>query len=162
MPSIIDQIDSFSFDNTKLFFDETRLGKEVRLNLASFSGSGSGSTSDRINQLIRVLEMAIARMELALGSLLNGRRAIFYMWHDGPANLLRWSIISDLGQKNLPFCSNVKEVDLDTVVKEWTAPVDDSGLLAMSKIEQMTSTELRNISRATGIPTINAYVRRLP
>ncbi len=162
MPSMIDQIDSFSFGKTQLFFDEARLGEEARLNLSSFPGSGAGFTAENVNLLIGALQKAIARMEIALGAVLNNRRAIFYMWHDGHANLLRWSVISDVGQTKLPFSSNVHEVDISTVVKESANPVDNSGVLSMNEIEQMTSKELRKINRAKGIPFINAYVRRVP
>lgn len=159
---MIDQIDSFSFGKTQLFFDKTRLEEEVRLNLASFPGDESGFTAENVNLLIGALQKTIARMEIALGTIVNNRRAIFYMWHDRQANLLRWSVISDLGQTKLPFCSIVHEVDIRTVVEEWAKPVDNSDLLSMNEIEQITTTEWRKIIRAQGIPTINAYVRRVP
>ena len=162
MPNIIETIDSFPFGKIQLFFDEARLVEEARLNLASFPASRVGLGSENENGLIRVLQKAISRMEVALGAVLSNRRAIFYMWHDGHANLLRWSVISDLGQTKLPFSSNVHEVDIKTVVTEWTRPRDKSALLSMGEIERMTAAELRIINKARGVPTINAYVRRVP
>lgn len=162
MPDIIDQIDSFSFGKTQLFVDKARLEEEVRLNLASFPGDEAGFTAENVNLLIGALQKAIARMEIALGTIVNNRRAIFYMWHDRQANLLRWSVISDLGQTKLPFCSNVLEVDIRTVVNEWAKPVDNSGLLSMNEIERMTTVEWRKITMTMGLATINAYVRRMP
>ena len=91
MTSMIDQIDSFSFGKIQLFFDETRLGEEARLNLASFQVSGARFAD--VNLLASALQKAVARMEITLGEMLNNRSAIFYMWHDGQANLLRWSVI---------------------------------------------------------------------
>jgi hypothetical protein len=163
MRHIIEEIDSFSFAKTQLFFDQTRLGEEVRLNLASFPGSRSELSAETVDELVSSLKMAIGRMEIALRALLNNRKAIFYMWHDETAHLLRWSIISDLGQLKLPFSSNVQSVDIREVVNEWaTKPMDDSDLLTLNQIEQLTTEELGDIVRAKGVPTINVYVRRVP
>lgn len=161
MPSIIDQIASFSFENTRLFYDKDRLGEEVRLNLASFPGDKSGISDDQQNEIIGALQKALVRMEVDLVSLMRNRKAIFYLWHDEHARHLRWAIISDLGQTKLPFSSNVTEVDLEAVIKDWAKPYDDSDLLAMSEIEKMTPAELRKISRSKGVPSIDVFVRRI-
>ena len=159
--SVIEQIGLFAFGNTQLFYDEARVGKEVSLNLASFPGTKAGFTSEYADLLIDALQKAIVRMEIALGAVLNGRRGVFYMWHDKQAHLLRWTIISDVGQKRLPFSSNVNEVDIKTVVKEWGTPVDDPCLPSIDEIKKEPAVDLRTLIRAMGYPTINAYVRKV-
>lgn len=162
MPDIVNQIESFSFLGTQLFFDFARLGEEATLNLASFPFNEAGFTAENVNLMIGVLQKAIARMENTLSVVWKNKRAVFYMWSDRHANLLRWSILSDLGQPDLPFSSNFQEVDIRTVVREWSTPMDDSTLLSINEIELMPTAELRNITRAMGPPSINVYVRRVP
>ena len=158
MPTIIDKIRLFSFETTQLFFAENRVGEEVRLNLASFPPPGPLEPDAPVSG---ALQEVICKMEVQIGRFLANRRAIFYMWHDEQVKLLRWTIISDVGQAKLPFSSNITEVDMGTVVEEWTRVTDNPGLLTMSEIEKMTSADLRKISRAQGIPTINVFVRRI-
>jgi hypothetical protein len=161
MSSIIDQIGSFSFEKTQLFFDESRLGEEVRLNLVSIPCSITGIPDQEVSQVIDAIQQAVSKMEIEIGRLLKNRRAVFYMWHDDHAKLLRWTIISDLGQAKLPFSSKTAEVDIQTVVKEWAKVSDPPSLLTSNEIEKMTSAELRKISSANRIPTINVFVKRV-
>lgn len=161
MPSIIDQIDTFSFRKTRLFYDQDRLGEEVKLNLASFPGNRSGISNDQQNEIIGALQKALTRMEIELASLVKNRKAVFYLWHDEQARQLRWAIISDFGQTKLPFSSNVTEVGLEAVIKDWGKPQKDSNLLTMSEIEKMTPAELSKSSRSKGVPIIDVFVRRI-
>lgn len=144
MMGLISQIKSNQAKRITLFFEENRVGEEVKNNLVSVSAAGIVVNQNEKEALADALLGTIDSVVSDLMVRYPAKHMKFYSWFDKEAKVLRWTVISDIGQKKLPFSSIVKEVTIDRIIENWLAPqrVHDGEHLSISEIENMPANEL--------------------
>lgn len=160
---LINQIKLKKAEKALLFFDEKRIGEEVKANLVSFSVDGVTVSQTEKQQLISVLLEAVDKIEIDLDTSYPNRQKIFYLWFDQVENLLRWTVTSSIDKKTTPFSSVLVEVTIDEIVELWLEPQssDNGSKLSYSDIENMSSLELRNLANSLEAPSLDIYIRML-
>ena len=162
MLELINQIISNQSKNISLFFEKKRIGEEVKKNLVSISAKGIVLDQNEKKLLIDTLLETISKIEKNLSARYPNRKMIFYLWFDRGAEVLRWSVVSDMNQPRLPFSSNVEEVAINKVVDNWLSETIEnrSEKLSPSEIDNMTPSELRTLMGALKAPSLDVFVCR--
>ena len=157
---LISEIKSNEAKRISLFFEESRVGEEVKNNLVSVSAAGVVVNENEKRTLIDTLLGMIDEIWVDLKLRYPDKYMKLYLWFDEGEVVLRWTIISDINQKSLPFSSNVEEVTIDKIIENWLAPeriYNDE--LSFSEIEDMSASELRELMNSLEVPTLNVFIR---
>ncbi len=160
MFKLINQIKKFKDKNYLLFFDKDRIGQEMKSNLISISSSMCSKNQDRKKLLVDVLMETIYKIEKKLCILHPNHSILFLIWFDEEAKFLRWSIISDVNQNNLPFSSDVEEVKLHEIIENWLDPKCTTKQVTEVEINNMSQAELRLLINSLEIPTLEVFIHR--
>jgi len=141
------QIESCQAKGVSLFFEESRIGEEVKNNLLSVSAAGVVVNENDKRALIDALLGMIDRIEGELKLLYPDKHMKLYLWFDKGEMVLRWTVVSDIDQNNLPFSSSLEEVTIDKVIENMFAPqrINNDDELSFGDIESMSASELREL-----------------
>jgi len=161
---LISQIESNKAKRVSLFFEESRVGEEVKNNLVSVSANGIVVNENEKRALIDALLGTVDKIEGDLELRYPDKYMKLYLWFDEGEAVLRWTVISDIDQKNLPFSSNVEEVTIEKVVENWLAPkrLHNDDELSFSEIEDMSASELRELMDSLEVPSLDVFIRSFP
>ena len=161
---LISQIESNKAKGVSLFFEESRVAEEVKNNLVSVSAAGVVVNENEKSALTDALLGTIDNIEVDLKLRYPDKHMKLYLWFDEGETVLRWTVISDIAQKNLPFSSSIEEVTIDKVIENWLAPqrVHNDDELSFSEIEDMSASELRELTNSLEVPSLDVFIRSFP
>lgn len=160
MLELINQIKSNQSKKILLSFEKNRIGEELKDNLVSISAIGVVIDQNGRKLLIDTLLETVVQIEKDLKVLYPRRCMIFYLWFDEGEEVLRWSVVSDMNQRSLPFSSNVEEVTINKVVENWLVPKRVSDQSSLSGIDNMTPSELRTLMNSLEVPSLDVFIHR--
>ncbi len=164
MVKLINQIKSNQAKRVSLFFEESRFGEELKNNLVSIPVTGGEVNENEKRAIAEALLEVIEKIEVDLKLRYPDRHMKFCLWFDKAEMFLRWNVISDIGQKNLPFSSKVEEVTMDQVLANWLTSqhMHDDNQLSFNDIENMSAGELRKRMDSLEVPSLDVCIRTLP
>jgi len=164
MMELIVEIKSNQAKKASLFFEMSRIGEEVKNNLVSVSAAGVVVNEKEKKELKYALLETMDKIEVDLKLRYPDRHVILYLWFDEAEAALRWTVVSDVGQKKLQFSSSVEEVTVDKVIENWLAPqsVDNDDVLSIDQIEGMGANDLREVMSSLQVPSLDVFIRSIP